>query len=509
MNILKSITSFGSLTILSRILGYFRDILIAIFIGTSAMADAFFVAFRLPNTFRRLFAEGTFNAAFIPIYTKLKLKNNSNNFTNLVFNFLLIILLFVTLVAEIFMGGFIYIISPGFYSDPEKFKLAIDLSRITFPFLFFVSLSSFFSAILNSNGKFAIAAGAPIILNIFLILSIFYAKLYDQSFVQTMALAVFFAGFFQIIILVICCREYFIPKINLIVKVTPQVKIFLKKLLPSIFSSGVMQINILVGTIIASFQSSAVSYLYYADRIYQLPLAISGIAIGTVVLPVLSKTILNNNKKEVFFIQNRSIELSVFLSAPAAVGIIVGAEQIISCLFGYGSFDNISIRNTANALIIFGFGLPAFSLLKLYSNFYFARGDTNFPFKVSVFTVLCNILISIFFFKKFGFLAIAAGTTISCWFAVVTYKYYLRKDKFHLSDKIFLERFSKILVCSLIMASLLYFQFFYFKDNFITDGVSKVFYLLFIVGDSIFVYFIFSVLFKAFSIKDFKLKNYK
>tara|TARA_X000000950_G_C13859382_1_gene638045 strand:+ start:10 stop:948 length:939 start_codon:yes stop_codon:yes gene_type:complete len=311
------------------------------------------------------------------------------------------------------------------------------------------------------------------------------------------------------LILIFYCRKYYIPKINLIIKFTYQIRLFFKKLLPSIFSSGVMQINILIGTIIASFQSSAVSYLYYADRIYQLPLALSGIAIGTVVLPVLSKTIISDNKEKVFFIQNRSIELSVFLSAPAAVGIIVGAEEIISCLFGYGSFNKDSVLNTANALIIFGFGLPAFSLLKLYSNFYFARGDTKFPFKVSLFTVLSNILISIIFFKKYGFLSIAAGTTISCWFAIFIYKFNLKVDNFHTSDRIFVERFAKIFVCSLIMGSLLYYQFFFFQDYFMTKDLIKVLYLLFIVGNSIIVYFIMAVLFKAFSIKDFKLKNYK
>ena len=509
MNILKAVGSFGSLTLLSRILGYFRDILIAIFIGTSSLADAFFVAFRLPNTFRRLFAEGTFNAAFIPIYTKLSMKNRSENFTHSVFNFLLIILLPLTIIAEVFMGGFIFLISPGFASEPEKFKLATDLSRITFPFLLFVSLSSFFSAILNSRGKFAVAAAAPIVLNIFLIFSIFYAKSYDQSFVKSMSLAVFFAGLVQMLILIFYCRIYYIPKINLIIKFTDQIKQFFTKLLPSIFSSGVMQINILVGTIIASFESSAVSYLYYADRIYQLPLAISGIAIGTVVLPVLSKSIISDSKEKVFFIQNRSIELSVFLSAPAAVGIIVGAKEIISCLFGYGSFNENSVINTANALIIFGFGLPAFSLLKLYSNFYFARGDTKFPFKVSVFTVLINIIISIAFFEKYGFLSIAAGTTVSCWLATFIYKYNLKIDNFHTSDRIFLERFAKIFVCSLIMGSLLYYQFFYFQHYFVDSGLIKVMYLFFIVGNSIIVYFIMAVLFKAFSIKDFKLKKYK
>ena len=509
MNILKAVSSFGSLTLLSRVLGYFRDILIAVFIGTSSLADAFFVAFRLPNTFRRLFAEGTFNAAFVPIYTKLTIKKDEKNFTNTVFNFLLISLLALTLVAEIFMSGFIYLISPGFVNDPDKFKLATDLSRITFPFLLFVSLSSFFSAILNSNGKFAVAAGVPIILNVFLIISIFYAHFFDHSYVKSMAIAVFLSGLAQLIVLIIYSRNFFIPKINFIIKFGDQLKVFFKKLLPSIFSSGVMQINILVGTIIASFQSSAVSYLYYADRIYQLPLAISGIAIGTVVLPVLSRSIASDTNERVLFLQNRSIELSIFLSAPAAVGIIVGAEEIISCLFGYGSFNQESIYNTSRALIIFGFGLPAFSLLKLYSNFYFARGDTSFPFKVSVFTVAMNILISLVFFENFGFLSIAAGTSISCWLAVFVYKFSLKKNSLHLSDSIFIERFAKIFVCSMVMGSLLYYQFFYFSEKFLVNDLTKVFYLFLIIGNSIFVYFIMSIIFKAFSIKDFKLKNYK
>lgn len=508
MNILKAVSSFGSLTLLSRVLGYFRDILIAIFIGTSSLADAFFVAFRLPNTFRRLFAEGTFNAAFIPIYTKLNLKKDEKNFTNSIFNFLLVVLLGLTLVAEIFMGGFIYLISPGFSSDPEKFELAINLSRITFPFLLFVSLSSFFSAILNSNGKFAVAAAAPIVLNIFLILSIYLAKQFDQSFVKNMSLAVLLAGITQMIILIFYCRKIFVPTISFHIHLSQNVKVFFKKLLPSIFSSGVMQINILVGTIIASFQTSAVSYLYYADRIYQLPLAISGIAIGTVILPVLSKTILKETTKKVYHIQNRSIELCLFLSAPAAVGIIVGAEEIISCLFGYGSFGKDSVVNTSKALVIFGFGLPAFSLLKVYSNFYFARNNTSFPFKISVFTVTTNILISVIFFEEFGFLSIAAGTSISCWMAVITYKIFLKKDSFHLSDQTFVERFAKIFVCSLIMGSILHYQFFYFQSYFLDQGIGKVFYLLLIVGNSMIVYLILAIIFKAFSIKDFKLKKY-
>ena len=214
MNILKSVGSFGGLTIISRILGYLRDILIAIFIGTSYLADAFFVAFRLPNTFRRLFAEGSFNSAFIPMYTKFKNKKQSYLFANSIFNFLLIILLGFVFLCEIFMGGVMFIISPGFVEDPNKFEVAKTLSRITFPFLLFVSLSSFLSAILNSNNKFAASAAAPIILNIFFIISIFISSAYDKSFVHYMSLAVFFAGIVQFLILVFCTRKYFIPKLG-------------------------------------------------------------------------------------------------------------------------------------------------------------------------------------------------------------------------------------------------------------------------------------------------------
>ena len=507
MNILKSVGSFGGLTIISRILGYIRDILIAIFIGTSYLADAFFVAFRLPNTFRRLFAEGSFNSAFIPMYTKFKNKKQSYLFANSIFNFLLIILLGLVFLCEIFMGGVMFIISPGFVEDPNKFEVAKTLSRITFPFLLFVSLSSFLSAILNSNNKFAASAAAPIILNIFFIISIFISSAYDKSFVQNMSLAVFFAGIVQFLILVFCTRKYFIPKLGFNFIYLKNIKDFFKRILPSIFSSGIMQINILVGTIIASFQSSAVSYLYYADRVYQLPLALTGIAVGTVILPVLSKSLKSKSDKIVKFLQNRSVELSLFLSAPAAAGLIIGSEQIISCLFGYGSFDNESIKQTSRALKVFGYGLPAFSLLKLYSNFYFARGNTKFPFHVSIITVILNIFISILFFNKIGFISIAFGTTISCWISIFIYKFFLKKDNFYEFDKIFIERLSKIFVCTLIMASILYFQFFYFSYNFETTSIYKLFYLIFIISSSIIVYFALSLLFRSFSIRDFRIKS--
>jgi len=277
MNLIKSTGTFGFYTIISRILGYLRDILIAIFLGTSFVADAFFVAFRIPNTFRRLFAEGTFNAAFVPSYTSelIKGKTKSKKFADQIFNLLFLGLFFLVLVIEIFMPIFVSLIAPGFIKDVEKLELAISLTRITFPFLMFVCLASFFAAILNSHNKFAAASAAPIILNLILIGILFFGKLLDDQIVYYLSYGVSIAGFLQIVFLYKFVNKFYSLKLNFDFKITKPVKIFFKKLLPSIFSSGVTQINILVGTIIASFQASAVSYLYYADRIYQINLAIA------------------------------------------------------------------------------------------------------------------------------------------------------------------------------------------------------------------------------------------
>ena len=299
MNLIKSTSTFSFFTLISRITGYFRDVLIAIYLGSGPIADAFFVAFRIPNTFRRLFSEGTFNAAFVPSYSsQLAIKKKAKYFANTIFNILLISLLFLVFLVEIFMPGFVFIIAPGFEKNIDKLDLTITLTRITFPFLLFVSLSSFFSAILNSHNKFAAASASPIILNIFLIITLSLSNYLNDQLVFYLSLAVSLAGLFQLLFLIYFVKKYFIPSLSFKFNINDKVKLFFKKLLPSIFSSGVTQINILIGTIIASFQASAVSYLYYADRIYQINLAVAGIAFGTVILPSLSKYIQSKDKKK-------------------------------------------------------------------------------------------------------------------------------------------------------------------------------------------------------------------
>jgi putative peptidoglycan lipid II flippase len=508
MNLIKSTGTFSFFTIISRLLGYLRDILIAIFLGTGPMADAFFVAFRIPNTFRRLFSEGTFNAAFVPSYASelSQGKEKSDDFANNVLNLLLLGLLFLVIVIEIFMPAFVFLIAPGFEGDIEKMSLAINLTRITFPFLFFISLASFFAAILNSHNRFAVASAAPIILNILLISVLFLGNFLKDHLVYYLSYAVTLSGVIQLIFLYIFVQKFYLPKFSFKIKIDNKIKLFFKKLLPSIFSSGVTQINILVGTIIASFQTSAVSYLYYADRIYQINLAIAGIAIGTVILPQLSRYIEEDLRSEITMIQNKSLELSLFLSIPASIALLIASEEIVSALFGYGSFDEVAVINTAKALFYFGVGLPAFSLIKVFSSFFFARHNTKIPFYISLFSVLLNIAISIFYFSTIGFIIIPIATSISSWFnSIILFIFLKKKDLFYF-NKIFISRFIRIIIAAVSMG--LFFNYFinFFNNNLNYDQNFKSIYLLGTVIIAFIYYLLISILIKAFKMSDINLK---
>ena len=508
MNLIKSTGTFGFYTIISRLLGYLRDILIAIFLGTSFLADVFFVAFRIPNTLRRLFAEGTFNAAFVPSYTSelAKSKIKANKFANEVFNLLFLVLLFLVLIIELFMPIFISLIAPGFVEDSKKIELAIDLTRITLPFLVFVSLSSFFAAILNSHNKFAAASAAPIILNLILIGILFFGKYLNDSLIYYLSYGISIAGFFQLIFLYKFVKKFYLLKINFKFLINKVIKKFFKKLLPSIFSSGVTQINILVGTIIASFQASAVSYLYYADRIYQINLAIAGIAIGVVVLPQLSKYVHLKEKKKILLIQNKALELSMFLSLPASIALIFGSEEIISALFGYGSFSQEAVNNSAKALYYFALGLPAFALIKVFSTFFFANHNTKTPFYISLISVILNILISIYYFKSVGFIIIPISTTISSWFNSIVLFIYLKKKDLFKFNIIFLIKFLKIIFASILMGVFFRYLILAFESQLAYEYYFKSFYLILSVLLASIFYLSVTFFIKAFNYKDVQLK---
>ena len=508
MNLIKSTGTFSFFTIISRLLGYLRDILIAIFLGAGPLADAFFVAFRIPNTFRRLFSEGTFNAAFVPSYAAelSNGKDNAEKFATNIFSLLMLSLFFLVLIIEIFMPYFVFLIAPGFSGNQEKIELAINLTRITFPFLFFISLASFFSAIMNSHNRFAVAAAAPVILNFFLISVLFYGGFLGDKLVYYLSYAVTLAGIAQFIYLYFYVKRFYIPKFIYKFSIDEKIKSFFSKLLPSIFSSGVTQINILVGTIIASFQASAISYLYYADRIYQINLAIAGIAIGTVILPQLSKYVNSNENEKITLIQNKALEFSLFLSLPASIALLIASEEIISALFGYGTFNELSVKNSSNALFYFAFGLPAFSLIKVFSSFYFSRHNTKLPFYISLVSVFLNILISIIFFKKVGFIIIPIATSISSWFNSILLFIFLKKDNFFNFNSIFISRFLKILISSFVMGFIVHYLLFYFKTNLAFDENLKSLFLIGIVIVGLISYLLIAFLIKAFKISDINLK---
>ena len=508
MNLIKSTSTFSFFVLISRILGYFRDVLIAIYLGSGPIADAFFVAFRIPNTFRRLFSEGTFNSAFVPSYmTELNSgKKKGEKFANNIFNFLTLVLLFFILIIEIFMPWFVFLIAPGFIENSDKLDMTINLTRITFPFLLFVSLSSFFGAILNSHNKFAAASAAPIILNIFLIITLFFANYLKDDLVIYLSYVVTFSGLVQLFFLIFYTRKIYFPKISFKINYNNKLKFFFKKLFPSIFSSGVTQINILVGTIIASFQASAVSYLYYADRIYQINLAVAGIAIGTVLLPSLSKYIEKKNVKKVKFIQNRSLELSLFLSLPATLALLISSEEITSALFGYGSFDIKSVKNSALALYFFSFGLPAFALIKVFSSYIFARHNTKTPFIFSIYSVIINISLSVYFFDDLGFIIIPIATTISSWLNALMLFIFIIKEKYFEFENSFFFSLFKIILNSMITCFLFYQMINYFNDFLIYESQYKLITVILLVIITFIFYIILSITTKAFKISDITLK---
>ena len=301
-------------------------------------------------------------------------------------------------------------------------------------------------------------------------------------------------------------KKYFKLSFNISFILSKKVKLFFNKLLPSIFSSGVTQINILVGTIIASFQASAVSYLYYADRIYQINLAIAGIAIGVVVLPQLSRHISKKNKKKINLIQNKALELSLFLSLPASIALLIASDEIISALFGYGQFSEKSALNSAKALYFFSLGLPAFAMIKVFSNFFFANNDTKTPFYISLISVLLNILISVYYFKSIGFIIIPIATTISSWFNLITLFSFLQKRNLFIFNNIFITRFFKIIFSSVLMGLFFNYLMIIFNEQLSFESPLKSIYLILSVILGLGFYLFTSYLIKAFQLKDIKLK---
>ena len=337
-----------------------------------------------------------------------------------------------------------------------------------------------------------------------MILSLIVSYKLNLNFAKQLSYGVTLAGVLQLIFLFFVTLKFYKPNLVFKLRTDSKVKFFFKKLLPSIFSSGITQINILIGTIIASFESGAVSYLYYADRIYQINLAIAGIAVGTVSLPVLSKAFKNKNTKEMSNIQNKSFELSLLLSIPACLGLIIASEEIVNALFGYGSFSTDDVKKTAEALKYFGYGVPAFALVKILSNFFFARDNTKIPFYISTIMVAINISLSLSLFSIFGFIIIPIATSLATWIGVLFYIYFLNQKKSLLLNIQLMLNFLKILASAIIMSFILHLALNNYVDYLNYTFKFKAIYLLLIVGFAGIVYLLSCHLFGVLKIKNYK-----
>ncbi|MFQ6017732.1 MAG: murein biosynthesis integral membrane protein MurJ [Kiloniellaceae bacterium] len=465
MAFLRSIATVGGYTGISRVLGFMRDILIADVIGTGPVADAFFVAFRLPNLFRRLFAEGAFNAAFVPLFARRLEEGGgaaARAFAEETLAILLTTLLLLTAIAMAGMPWLMYVLAPGFSVDPGKFDLTIQLSRITFPYLLFMALVALLGGVLNSLYRFAAAAAAPILLNVFFILALVAVLPLVGTPGHVLAWTVAAAGIGQFLLLQAACGRAGMTLRLARPRLTAGIRRLLKLMVPGLLSAGALQINLMVGTIIASLQAGAVSYLYYADRVYQLPLGLIGIAIGIVLLPDLSRKLRSGAKGEAMASLNRGLELALLLTLPATVALIVMPWPIVVVLFERGAFDRAAAEATALALAAFALGLPAYVLVKLLQPAFFAREDTVTPLKMAVASVAANIALSLALFWSLGHfwsvghVGIALATALAAWLNTALLAVSLRRRGFLALDTRLKSRLPRALAASLVMGAALW-----------------------------------------------------
>ncbi len=459
MSLVRSVATVGGYTGLSRILGFVRDILIANVVGASPVADAFFAAFRLPNLFRRLFAEGAFNAAFVPLFARhLEQEGEAaaRRFAGEALSVLVTGLLVLSAAAMAGMPWFIYVIGSGFSQDPEKLALAVELSRITFPYLLFMAVAALLSGVLNSLYRFAAAAAAPILLNIIFIVALVAVLPFTGAPGHVMAWAVCLSGAAQFVFLVLAAKRAGMALRFPRPRLSPAVKRLLALMLPGMLSAGALQINIFVGSSIASWQEGAFSYLYYADRVYQLPLGLIGIAIGIVLLPDLARKLRAGNDNQAMHSLNRGLEFALLLTLPATVALIVVAGPVIGGLFQHGRFGAADAAATAAALVAFAWGLPAYVLVKILQPAFYAREDTVTPFRYSVVSVVANIVLSLVLFWQFRHVGIALATALAAWINTVLLMLSLRRYGFWALDGRFRARLPRIAVASAGMGALLW-----------------------------------------------------
>ncbi|MEM8981127.1 MAG: murein biosynthesis integral membrane protein MurJ [Pseudomonadota bacterium] len=457
IRLFSGLLTVGAWTMLSRIFGFVRDIMLAAFLGAGPVAEAFLVAFSLPNLFRRFFAEGAFNMAFVPMFSKrVDDPEVARAFARDTFAALSFILVLFSAVGMIFMPALVYAMAAGFSGD-ARFDLAVEYGRVAFPYVLFISLAALLSGVLNAHGKFVAAAAAPVLLNISLITAMLTAWWLGWDAGYTLVWTVPIAGFLQLALVWIAADRLGFRLLPRLPKWTPEIRQLLIIAGPAALAGGVVQINLLVGRQVASTFDGAIAWLSYADRLYQLPLGVVGIALGVVLLPDLSKRLKANDTSGGQNAFNRATELSLALTLPAAAALVAIPLPLITVLFERGAFEAADSQATALAVAIYGLGLPAFILQKVLQPLYFAREDTKRPFYFALAALVINAVCAIGLRPYIGFTAAAWGTTIAAWGMAGLLWWYARDmGQAARFDKRLATRTPKILAASLLMGGAAY-----------------------------------------------------
>jgi putative peptidoglycan lipid II flippase len=420
--VLRGVLTVGGWTMASRILGFARDMLIAAILGAGPVADAFFVALKLPNLFRRLFGEGAFNAAFVPAFAGMLAAEGrpaARQFAEETFAVMAFWLGALTIAGELLMPHLMAVLAPGFLAIPAKFDLAVALSRITFPYVLLICLAALVSGVLNGLDRFTAASASYVLFNVVSIACMLWLTPYVPTAGHALSWGITFSGVAQLGLLMLALRRagmgLRLPRPRL----TPQIRVLLRRMLPGLIGAGVTQLNLAVDVIIASLlPAGTVSLLYYADRVQQLPLGVIGTAVGTALLPLLSRQVRGGEAEASLATLNRAIEYALFLTLPAAVALIVCAWPVMWTLFGRGAFDAESARLSAQSLAAYAVGLPAFVLVKVLAPGFFARGDTATPVKVGIAAVVLNLAMNLAFMVPLQHIGPALATSLAAIFNV-------------------------------------------------------------------------------------------
>ncbi|MCC8418462.1 MAG: murein biosynthesis integral membrane protein MurJ, partial [Rickettsia endosymbiont of Glossina mortisans submortisans] len=457
-------------TLISRIFGLVREQFIASLFGSTPMGDSINVAFKLPNLFRRIFAEGALSSVFIPIYNEKMLisKKAANNFSGEVFTLLLLTLIVIIALMQIFMPQLMLFIAPGFHGKKEKFELTVFLCRITIPYLIFVSLTALLGGILNSVKKFAAFAFSPVILSVCVIIFTLTFDNYIESTIS-ISLSLIIAGILQVSFMFVCVKRADLNFPIIFNPSDPDVKKLLINMGPATISSGVQQLNLFISQSIASFIEGAISILSYADRIYQFPLSIIGTSFSTILLPELSKIYKSNDIVAAKKIQNNAIRMGLLLSLPATFGIIILSHPIINIIYERGVFTPQDTTNTAEAISAFALGLPAFILAKILTPIFYANGDTKTPLKITLFSIIINTGMNLLLMDSLKHIGIAVGTSIAAWYNLgLLYSYTTKQNKLHIEAGIKLFC-GKILLCCIIMSIIIALIKYYYLEYFYSE----------------------------------------